>query len=84
MHTGARRRPSRRGSRTPPAGYSALMNSKSAAFDELDRKTKLAVTDATKSIYRWGLLLALGGLICSAWIPQIPLRKAQSRVPVAD
>lgn len=54
------------------------------AVDDLDRKTKLAVTDATSAIYRWGLLLALGGLICSAWIPQIPLRKAQARVPVAD
>lgn len=54
------------------------------AVNELDRKTKIAVTDATSAIYRWGLLLALGGLICSAWIPQIPLRKAQARVPVDD
>jgi len=54
------------------------------AVDELDRKTKIAVTDATRAIYRWGLLLALGGLICSLWIPQIPLRKAQTRVPVSD
>jgi len=54
------------------------------AVDELDRKTKIAVTDATKSIYRWGLLLALGGLLCSLWIPQIPLRKAQQRVPATE
>ena len=55
-----------------------------AAVDELDRQTKVAVTDATRAIYRYGLLLALGGLICSLLIPQIPLRKARERVPVAD
>jgi EmrB/QacA subfamily drug resistance transporter len=52
-----------------------------AAVDELDRETKRAVTDATKAIYRWGLFLALGGLLCSLFIPQIPLRKAAAKVP---
>lgn len=52
-----------------------------AAVDELDRGTKRAVTDATGAIYRWGLLLALAGLLCSFFIPQIPLRKAAARVP---
>lgn len=56
-----------------------------AAVDELDRETKRAVTDATRAIYRWGLLLAIGGLLCSLVVPQIPLRKAREKVvPVAD
>jgi len=65
---------------TDPAERAAALE----AVDELDRKTKIAVTDATKAIYRWGLLLALAGLVCSAWIPQIPVRKARARVPVGD
>ncbi len=52
-----------------------------AAVDELDRQTKRAVTDATTAIYKWGLLLALGGLACSLFIPQIPLRKARAAAP---
>lgn len=58
-----------------------------AAFDaieELDRATKRAVTDATKAIYRFGMLLALAGLVFCLWIPQIPLRKAEGRVAVGD
>lgn len=55
-----------------------------AAVDELDRDTKQAVTSATRAIYRWGLLLALGGLLCSLLIPQLPLPRAAAPVPSTE
>lgn len=54
-----------------------------AAVDTLDRDTKAAFTHAVSTIYRWGMLIALIGLLCTVRLPEIPLRKTHD-MPVAS
>ncbi|MGZ3424411.1 MAG: DHA2 family efflux MFS transporter permease subunit [Polyangiales bacterium] len=46
-----------------------------------DRDTKIAFTAAIAAIYRWGILVAIIGLIITLSIPELPLRKAAGPKP---
>lgn len=52
-----------------------------AALEKWDRDTKVAFSDAMAAIYRWGMLVAIAGLLITLSIPELPLRKGAAPKP---
>ena len=72
------------GAAMPAAMKDAAKQNAHAAIDRVDHAFKRAFTDSLIDVFWVSLVIAILGLLVTVFLPQLPLRKASDRPPVAE